>query len=78
MGVKSCLKSLPSLINQTPSADAMDPATSSASIEEGVTRLCFFEAQEIGAPLNVKTQPVVDLRSFASPVKSTSVNPARL
>ena len=78
MGVKLCLKSLLSLINQTPSADAMDPATSSASIEERVMRLCFFEAQEIGALLNVKTQPVVDLWSFASLAKSASVNLARL
>ena len=78
IGAKSCLKSFPSLINQIPSADAIDPATNLASIEERITRLCFFEAQETGAPLNVKTQPVVDLRSFTSPAKSASVNPARL
>ena len=76
--MKSCLKSFPSLINQIPSADAMDPATSSASIEECVTRLCFLEAQEIGALLNMKTKPVVDLRSIVSPAKSASVNPAKL
>ena len=34
IGVKSCLKSFLSLINQIPSANAMDPATNSISIEE--------------------------------------------
>ena len=67
-----------SLISQMPSAEARDPATSSTSINDLVTRPCFFEAHEIGDPLKVKIHPVVDFLSLTSPAKSVSVNPARL
>ena len=56
-----------------PSTEAMDPATNSASIEDRMTRLCFLDTQDIGALLNIKTQPLVDLRLFMSPAKSESV-----
>ena len=59
-GVKSCLKSFLSLISHMPSAEAIDPAMSSASIDEHVTSPCFFNAQEIGAPLKVKIHLLVD------------------
>ena len=77
IGMKSCLKSFPSLMSHIPSADAIDPATNSASIEERVMSPCFSEAQDIGEPLNVKTQPVVDFLSFVSLAKSVSVKPAK-
>ena len=53
---------LSSLINQWPSGDAMDPVTSSASMEDQVTSPLFFYAHEIRVPLNVNTHPVVDLQ----------------
>ena len=54
-------------MSHIPSADAMEPATNSASIEDRVTRFCFFDAHDIGEPLKVKTHPVVDFLSFISP-----------
>ena len=78
MGVKLCLKSWPRRISQMPSAVANNPATSLDSIVDLLTVLCFFEAQEIGAPLNVKSHPVVDFLSSRSPAKSASMYPARL
>ena len=77
-GVKLCQKYFPSLINQMCSAEAEDPATSSASIDDLITRPCFFEAHEMGDPLKVKIHSVVDFLSLTSPAKSTSVNPAKL
>ena len=73
MGMKSCLKSFPRRMSQIPSADAIDPATNSDSMDEWATSPCFFDAQEIGPPLNRKIHPVVDFQSFMSPAKSASV-----
>jgi hypothetical protein len=44
IGVKSCLKSFPSLISHIPSADANEPATTSDSIVDLLTQPCFFDA----------------------------------
>ena len=39
-------------MSQIPLADVIEPATSLASIDDQVARPCFFEAQEVGGPLN--------------------------
>ena len=78
MGLKTCLKSLPSQMSQIPSVVANDPATNSDSIKERLMCDCFFEAHDIGDLLKLKSHPVVDFLSVMLPVKSTSVYLARL
>ena len=51
-------------MSHMPSADAMDPATSSASIDDLVMSPSFFDAHEMGDPLNVKIHLVVDFLSL--------------
>ena len=53
IGEKFCLKSLPNLMSQTPSAAAKDPVTSSDSIDDLATSPCFLDAHEIGVLLKV-------------------------
>ena len=60
IGLKSRWKSLPNLSSQVPSAEAKEPAMSSASIVDRVTMCCFFEFQEMGALLCVNNQLDVD------------------
>ena len=78
MGAKLCLRSFLRQISNIPSPEAINPTTSSASIDDWVTSPCFFNAQDTGAPLTMKTHPVVDFQSLMFPAKSASMNPARL
>ena len=73
MGVKPCLKSLPSHTSHIPSVVVNEPATNYDSIDDQLTCDCFFDAHDIGAPLKLNTHPVVDFLSFTSPAKSASV-----
>ena len=38
-------------MSQIPLAEAIEPETNSASMEDWVIRPCFLDAQEMGAPL---------------------------
>ena len=78
MGVKLCLKSLPSRMSQIPSVIANNPATNSDSIEERLMCDCFFKAHDIRDLLKLKSHLVVDFLSEVLPAKSASVYPARL
>ena len=53
-------------MSHIPSADVIDPATSSASMDDQVTSPCFLDAQDMSDTLNVKIQPVIDVLSFTS------------
>ena len=71
--MKLCLKSLAKRSSHAPSTDANDPATSSDSMDDLVTRPCFFNAHEIGGPQKMNIHPDVDFLLFESPAKSASV-----
>ena len=47
-------------MSHIPSAGVIEPVTMLDSIDERVIKPCFFDAQEIGAPLKTKIHLVVD------------------
>ena len=75
MGLSVIPKSEARQISQIPSAEAKEPETRSDSIDERAMRFCFFEAQDIGEPLNVNNQPEVDRRVAVSEAQSASEYP---
>ena len=71
--MKLCLKFLAKRISHAPSTNVNDPMTSSDSMDNLVTRPCFFDAHEMGELQKVNIHPDVDFLSSESPVKSASV-----
>jgi len=60
------------------SADASETAFNSASQEDLEIDLCFFENQETGPPLILKTEPEVDNLVSQHPARSESEYPVKV